>query len=119
MVQFAVSAIFICCTLIIFGQMNFMKKKDLGIRTDHIINIPISKNVSETALLMQTEFLKHPDVESVSISNFLPSHGQTIHQGGEWEGQTESDIDTFRYLYVDFDFIETFSKFSINRGKFQ
>lgn len=108
MVQFAISAVFICCTLIVVGQMNFMKKKDLGIQTDHIINVPISKTVSLKALLMKEEFLKHPDVKSVAISNFLPSHAQTIHMGGEWEGRTEDDIETFRYLYVDFDFIETF-----------
>jgi len=82
---------------------------DLGFQTDQIINVPISKNVSEKAHLMKEEFLKHPDVKSVTISNFLPSHARTIQQGGEWEGQTESDIDTFRYIYVDFDFIETFN----------
>ena len=109
MVQFAVSAVFICCTLIVAGQMNFMKKIDLGFQTDQIINVPISKNVSEKAHLIKEEFLKHPDVKSVTISNFLPSHARTIQQGGEWEGQTESDIDTFRYIYVDFDFIETFN----------
>ena len=109
LVQFTVSAVFLCCTLIVFGQMNFIKKMDFGFETNRIINIPISKNVSEKALLIKEEFLKHPEVERVTISNFLPSHTQTIHQGGEWPGQTEGDIDMFRYIYVDYDFIDTFS----------
>jgi putative ABC transport system permease protein len=52
--------------------------------------------------------LKHSGVLSVTVSDFLPSHKQMTHMGGEWEGMEAGDIDTFRFLFVDHDFVTTF-----------
>jgi putative ABC transport system permease protein len=53
--------------------------------------------------------MKHAGIQSVTVSDFLPSYEQMTHMGGEWEGMEEGDIDRFRYLFVDLDFIDTFS----------
>ncbi len=108
LIQFTVSAVFICCTLVVSGQMRFVRNRDLGIQTGHIINIPLNRNTCEKADLIKKEILKHIGVQNVTISDFLPSHEQMTHMGSQWEGMEPGDIDTFRYLFVDHDFIETF-----------
>ncbi|UCE42860.1 MAG: ABC transporter permease [Candidatus Aminicenantes bacterium] len=108
LVQFMVSAVFICSTLIISSQMRFIHNRDLGIHTGQIINIPLNKSTCEKADLIKNEILNHSGVQSVTVSDFLPSQEQMTHMGGEWEGMEEGDIGTFRYLFVDHDFIETF-----------
>jgi putative ABC transport system permease protein len=108
LLQFTVSAVFICCTLIVSNQMSFIRNRNLGIRTGQVVNIPLNRNTCEKADLIKNEISNHAGVLSVTVSDFLPSYEQTTHMGGEWEGMEEGDIDTFRYLFVDHDFVETF-----------
>lgn len=108
LVQFTVSVVFVCCTLIVSGQMRFIRNMDLGIQTLHIVNIPLNRTTCDKAEPIKSEILKHSGVQSVTVSDFLPSYKQMTHMGGEWEGMEAGDIDTFRYLFVDHDFITTF-----------
>jgi len=111
-IQFTVSVLFIGCTFITHGQMNYVKNRDLGINTEHIINIPLSeKSMFEKSDILKDEFLKSHDVVSVTVSDFLTSRatwGQMWGQDVEWEGMDENAGTQMRWIAMDHDFIKTF-----------
>ena len=72
-VQFAISVFLIVCTATIMNQLYFMKNKDLGFEKEHIIIVPAgSQQIAESYESVKYEFLKHPNVVSVSSSVQVP-----------------------------------------------
>lgn len=106
--QFAISAFLIVSVAIIYNQLTFIQNKKLGFRPSELITIPISDHVfREKADAIKNELLKHPSIESVSLSGNLPG-------GGDWgipyqpEGIDAENAPAMRILAVDHDFIQTF-----------
>jgi putative ABC transport system permease protein len=105
--QFAVSILFIASTLIISGQLRYMRTKQLGYTREHVISIPIyDSEVYESREAFKAELLRNPDVLHVSASSFSP--GRTIWYQSYWyEGMPEDMNPMIRWIAVDFDLLET------------
>ena len=105
--QFAVSILFIASTLIISGQLRYMRTKTLGYTREHVISIPIyDSEVYESLDAFKAELLGDPDVLDVSASSFSP--GQTIwYQSFRYEGMPEDMNPMIRWIAADFDLLET------------
>lgn len=69
--QFSVSAILIIVLLIITGQMNYLKNKELGFNSDWLVSIPLEKDSATVFQTFKNEILKVPGVEQASISSEL------------------------------------------------
>lgn len=108
-IQFAVSIVFICFTLIILNQLDFIKNTNLGIDPKNIINIPLSEEMCKKHSLIKNEILKSPLISSVTCSNFLTSKRSIGHQGMEWEDMDENENNSMFWIRVDYDFIKTFN----------
>jgi putative ABC transport system permease protein len=83
--QMALSVIFISSTLVVYKQILFMKKADLGIKLDHVItiNAPASLN-TDTAkrtrfLSFRRDLLQEPIFKSATANIFTP--GQAPRYG--------------------------------------
>lgn len=73
LVQFSVSILLIVSTLLIYRQMNFIRGKDLGYRTEDILIMPLrSEEVAKKADVLKNEFLSLPEVQSVSLTDGIP-----------------------------------------------
>jgi putative ABC transport system permease protein len=107
-VQFAASIFFVCCTFFVSAQLEFLRNKELKLKTDRILVVPINKEVCKKSDLIKTELLSDPFIESISASDFLMSNNNTIYMGCSWEDKTDIDPDHIRYLFVDPDFLKTF-----------
>jgi putative ABC transport system permease protein len=105
LVQFSLSIIFIFCTFVVWNQLNFVKKMDLGINKEHVINIPLHKEVIPKYEIIKNDIRQNPAVISAAASNF-PALAPYNH-GFSWEGMTESDDIQMFWFAVDFDFLET------------
>lgn len=106
--QFSISIIFIIITLVIVGQLRFIKTTDLNLNKENVINIHINK--SEAALLqyetIKYEFSKHPDVISVCASGFFP--GKPKWNMNYWhDGVRPDEHININCIPVDHDFFET------------
>ncbi len=93
--QFAISVILIICTVIIYQQMNFLQKQDLGFRPGQtmVINFEGDRNVQKKLGFLKQNLLQIPGVTNVTASSNVPGdnaagswsmdfamqHGDTIH----------------------------------------
>ncbi len=104
-VQFCMSIIFIFCTFVVWVQLNYVKKKNLGMNKEHIINIPLHKEVQDKYELIKSGISRNPGVINTAASNF-PSLAPYNH-GLYWEGMDRDDDKQMFWFSVDFDFLET------------
>ncbi len=86
--QFVLSIVFITVTLIIMGQMDFVKKRKLGFDSENVIVVDSMKDrYSHQRLnMIRSELLKNPDIIDISGSFSFP---------GTYAGISE----IFRYTY--------------------
>ncbi len=70
-VQFAIAILFISGTFVLWGQLEFMRTKDLGFNKEHVISFPINgKKNSYTAVeLLRSELAGNPDILGVTASD--------------------------------------------------
>ncbi len=69
--QFVISIAIIVCTIVIGGQLNYLRNKDLGYQKEQVVIIPTNKprlKGMELAELYRAELLKQPQVAGASVS---------------------------------------------------
>ncbi|NDV42032.1 ABC transporter permease [Flagellimonas sediminis] len=108
--QFAIAILLITGTLVLHGQIEFMRNKDLGYNKEQVISIPLNgkKNGYSVVELLRDELKNNPDVLSVS--------GADNNLGKGRDGSLSSSMMGFDYkgrgvvtnaLTVDFDYAKT------------
>jgi len=105
--QFALTALLIICTLVVFRQVDYLHNKDLGFNKDQIMFFPMrGGNMFRNAGRFKNELQKSPGVSSVSIGYGFPGDavaGDDIIVNHNGEKQKQSAVQ----LMVDFDYIKT------------
>ncbi|MFC2152049.1 ABC transporter permease [Bacteroidota bacterium] len=113
--QFTISIILIVGTLIIFKQINFMLKKDLGFSKDHVMVISRAEVLSSKVKTFKEEVLQIPGVKNVSASTAAPAHNNNGN------GYTIDGRDLETYLletnWVDYDYFDTYG-IELSSGRF-
>lgn len=105
--QFAVSIIFIACTLIVHGQLQYIQDKDLGYDKDHLLILPIFyTEVQQKYGVFKEEILRHPAVFNAAATAYHPSRGN-YHQNARWEGMPADLYPYLDWIPADHDFIKT------------
>jgi len=108
--QFAIAILLITGTLVLHGQIEFLRNKDLGYNKEQVISIPLNgkKNGYSVVELLRDELKNNPDVLSVS--------GADNNLGKGRDGSLSSSMMGFDYkgrgvvtnaLTVDFDYAKT------------
>ena len=105
--QFSASIVLLIGTMVIFRQMKYIQKQDLGYDREHVVILPLREAESrKKALLVKNELLQHPEIQAVSISSGMPLNIRSMLRGPKVvndEGNTVSL--RFRFDYVDEDFL--------------
>ena len=70
--QFTVSIVIIIGSIIVYDQLNFMTKKDLGFRKDNLIIIRRSDAINTRYEAFREQLLKVPGVEKIGFSRAVP-----------------------------------------------
>ena len=105
--QFAISIIFIACTILIHNQLGYIKDKNLGYDKDHIAVIPLFyQDVSPKYRLYKDAILQNKTILVATATSFLPSE-KCYYQDVWWEGMAVDDYDYIDWINVDHDFLET------------
>lgn len=110
--QFFVSIILIISVFVVYKQLQYALKKDLGFEKENILFIADSAIPGRKDVL-KNEMQKVPGVESVSASFGLPAL-ETTRNGYKPEGEEKWMM--YNALYVDDDFLDTY-KLQIKEGR--
>ncbi|WP_462250755.1 ABC transporter permease [Ekhidna sp.] len=111
--QYAISVFLIICTVVIIRQTNYLINKPLGFNKDQTLVIPIVSEMTENALLFESELNKHPNIISTSTCRSGIGTGNfstTVIPEGY------SDELTTRIFGVDQEFFETYG-IELNTGR--
>lgn len=106
--QFTISIGLIICTLIIFKQINYLKKADLGFNKENIIVIPVGRtSIVKKYKVFRDELVKHPSVISVTAKDDIFGSGHNTHEFRP-DGFPDNEWQFYPALVVQYDFVKTF-----------
>ena len=108
--QFVISSLLICCTLIAWQQLNYLRKQPLGFNREQVISLPVPHDVNpEQALkLMRNKLAGEANVLSVSGTDINLGRGRdgssaTSRVSYDYKGHVISS----NWLRVDYDYVKT------------
>ena len=107
--QFTTSIILIIGTFIINRQMNYVLTTKVGFDKEQVIMLQGAGTLGNQQITFKDEILKLPNVENVTISNYLPVMGTKRDQNGFWrdgKSKEEKAVGAQKW-YVDADYIKT------------
>ena len=113
--QFAISIGLIISIMLVYRQLEYVSKKDLGFDKENVIIIPNARRLGNQLEAFRQELKQQSQVISASISSAIPAHsgfGGTLYKGEPPEETdkgfsiTEEDQE-FKNFSADYDYIET------------
>ena len=115
--QYIVSITLIIATAIVYKQINFMRKYDLGFIMENklIIEFPENKVNLDNYKMIKQEFQSHSGVKATTMSSSVP--GRWRYWWRMWPtGEEETKTRMMNCLQVDYDFIPVYN-FKLVAGK--
>lgn len=107
--QFSISMIMLICTWVVYGQMNYLRNKDLGFNKDQVLTVAANSNKDLTSNIrsFKDEVRNNPHVLSVSTAQGVPGGGipLSLFSVETKNGFIEKGVDV--YFGVDEDFFKT------------
>lgn len=106
--QFSVFIFLIIVTLIVSGQLNFIRNKKTGYDREHVI--VINRPSSEVIRIFRErkeELLSNPDIKGITISQTLPIY-MNWGTSFDYEGRNNREFFQAYWSNVDYDFIDFF-----------
>ncbi|MGB3590727.1 MAG: ABC transporter permease [Nonlabens sp.] len=109
-VQFSISIALISGTLVLYGQLDYLKTQDLGFDKNQVISIPLRTNQDKAQLLdqLRNRLSSNPDVLGITaatsnIGMGIDGTSSRSYMGFEHEGR---EVGT-HLIMVDYDYSET------------
>ncbi|MBX2873106.1 MAG: ABC transporter permease [Saprospiraceae bacterium] len=106
--QFAITAILITSTLVIFQQLNYLRAADLGYAKENIFTFRLSEEMQEKPDLLRQQFQQHPDIQAFSLTNQPIYRIGSWTDGIAWPGHVDKGEIKIRRLSVDPNFFDFF-----------
>jgi putative ABC transport system permease protein len=110
--QFLVSMVLISVTLLIYKQVNYMKNKDLGVNTEHIIYAKMPNDIRRNRGVFRERLQSLQNIKEISFSSNI--FGQIEGMGSQ---EVEGKKISYSSTWVDAEFIDLF-KLQLVEGRF-
>ncbi|HCL84475.1 MAG TPA: ABC transporter permease [Chitinophagaceae bacterium] len=74
--QFSISMIMLICTWVVYSQLSYLRKKDVGFNKDQVMTVTVNTGEDERSKIfaMNNEFRSMPDVAGVGTGNCYPGN---------------------------------------------
>lgn len=86
--QFVISAGLILSTLVVYQQMDFIQKKELGYNKDQLLVLRNSYLLKDNNFALRDELLKTPSVLNIAQSAYVPAGSSDVSMSGIFLGET-------------------------------
>ncbi|WKN43707.1 ABC transporter permease [Tunicatimonas pelagia] len=106
--QFGITIVLLIGTLVVNQQMNFILNASIGFEKDQVILLQGVQTLGNKVATLKTELLKLPDIERVSVSDYLPITGPEVKRNGTsfWKEGQKGEIQAMGQLWqVDEDYV--------------
>ncbi len=115
--QFALSIIIVVCTVVVFSQLSFIMKSDLGFDRENILCLQNVGEANSRYEILKNQLMKNPDILSVCRSEPVSagSLGKTLGVG--WPGKPGNEERPFWVLHAAPDMASTY-RFAMREGRF-
>ena len=105
--QFTLSIILIVSVLVIYKQVQFIQKKNLGYNKEHVITFPLEGRLSENTTTFLNEIKQLSGVINASSLGHSLLGRNNNTSGLRWTGKDPNDRILFENVRVNYDLIET------------
>jgi len=106
--QFIITIFLIACTLVIFKQMDFTRKKELGVNIDNMIVAPMrSRQMFESFSSQKAELMQVSGVEEITAFSAYVGNFQQ-RRGYYAEGELSDNMWMIRNIQVDYNWMDVF-----------
>ncbi|MFA9455052.1 MAG: ABC transporter permease, partial [Candidatus Aminicenantaceae bacterium] len=109
-IQMSISLALIIASAVIYGQIGFLKSKDLGFNQKHVVSIPLGISKKENPELLErlrNELQSDPRIQLVSGAFTHPTMLGSQARGVVYNGRQLDEDMPINLTSVTFDFIET------------
>jgi putative ABC transport system permease protein len=108
--QFTASIALVVCALVVADQLRFVERQKLGFDREHVVIIPMREPETRAkAAVLKAEFLRLPEVESVSVTSALPTKIRSRMINQVFISDTGEKVKgEFHFDYVDETFLDVF-----------
>ncbi len=105
--QFSLSIILIIATTVVYSQINYMNKKNLGFDKEQLVYIHLNSEARKKYEPLENELLKNPNVLNVAVASHLLTDVTHAFDHVSWEGKNPDENVTMNGISVDYNFIKT------------
>jgi len=113
--QFAIAIILIISTIVVYNQLNYIQNIKLGFDKNHVVILNDAFLLDQNTLDMKDAMLNYPEVESATVSSYLPVpydyNSSSIYPEGK-----QNEMISVQHWKVDYNYIETM-KINIIKGR--
>jgi putative ABC transport system permease protein len=106
--QFSISILLIICSVVVIKQLEFIRKKPLGIQTENIIKLPINRDLIQRYEPYTAALKNNENVLDVAYGQSLPFNEDYKSSNLEWPGKLPDDNPLFRYSITTSAYAEIF-----------
>lgn len=110
-VQFTVSIVFVISTLVVYLQMEYIRKKKLGFEKEHVFMFQIPWNLSPKVDpgVFKSMLSSNPSIESVTVaSDNLVKIGSSSSGNFDWDGRVKDFNPTISQIETEANFASMF-----------
>lgn len=104
--QFTFSIILIVSVLVVYKQIDFVQRQNLGYSKDNVIYFDVEGRVRENPETFLSEINRIPGIQSATSSTHKMV-GRGWNRGLSWEGKENDEFIPVTIMVVNHDFIET------------
>ena len=105
--QFSLSIGLIIGTFVVYRQLDFMQKKNLGYNQEHIVYFAERGVFWKNYDAFKMELQRNPNIVGITAASSIPTHTVTSTSGVDWEGKEPGFNVLFTQFNVDYDYFET------------
>ena len=106
-VQFCFTITLIFATIVVYRQMDYIHKKNLGFDRENLIIIQLEGDLGKKYETLVNETIALPGIHSATVSTSSPLVGGNSTFAVDWPGKQPSEKVSFTQMSVGYDYIET------------
>jgi hypothetical protein len=118
-VQLSVSIGIIIFSGVLYQQLNYITKKNLGFDRENMIRLEPTARLFRNFESFKNELSKHSSIVSAAASNMNPLQSGGGNNGVDWQGKPKDSRITFKTIGCSYEFPETFGLKIIEGKNFQ